>query len=168
MDKKTKDKLVIDKEVVLEKFSGKGGWTYARLPEIPNQNKPFGLKKVKGRIDDFEIDQYHLMPMGTGYLFLPVKAAIRKKIKKEAGDMVRVILYEDDAPLEIPDEFMLCLKDEPQAFQHFMSFSEIEQRKYINWVYSVKSENLRIERMVKAINKIAAGEKFKAKFFCLR
>jgi hypothetical protein len=41
---------------------------------------------VRGTIDDFEIRKYHLMPMGNGKFFLPVKAEIRKKIKKEAGD----------------------------------------------------------------------------------
>lgn len=168
MDKKTNDKLLIDKDVVLEKFPGKGGWTFARLTEIPNQDLPFGWKKVKGSIDDFEINQYHLMPMGTGYLFLPVKAATRKKIKKEVGDTVRVILYEDNAPLEIPHEFLLCLKDEPDALHNFMSFAEIEQKKYLNWIYSVKTEHLQVERMAKAINKISTGEKFKAKIFCMR
>lgn len=160
MEQDIKDKLLVDKEVVLEKFPGKGGWTYAPLPEIPNQKTPFGWKKVKGTIDNFKFNQYHLLPMGTGYLFFPVKAAIRKKIKKEAGDMVRIILFEDEAPFEIPEEFLLCLKDEPQALHYFQSFSESEQKKYISWIYSVKSENLKIERMADAINKILMGEKF--------
>lgn len=145
---------IVHKEMQLEKFPGKGGWTFARIPEILNQKTPFGWKKVKGNIDEYEISQYHLMPMGNGHLFLPVKASIRKKIKKEAGDWVYIILFEDNDPLTIPDEFVLCLQDEPQAFLNFKELSEQEQKKYINWIYNVKSESLRVERMAEAINKL--------------
>ncbi len=45
-----------DKIYLLEKFSGKGGWTFVRLPEIPTgQNTPFGWVKVHGTIDRYEI-----------------------------------------------------------------------------------------------------------------
>ena len=56
---------------------------------------PFGWVKVRGFIDEFELKQYKLMPMGAGKLFLPVNAAIRKKIKKQAGDTVKIVLYPD-------------------------------------------------------------------------
>lgn len=154
-----KEKHLIDKKILLEKFPGKGGWTYARLPEIdPEKKNRFGWRKVKGSIDDIEIKQYHLMPMGNGELFLPVKAEIRKKIKKEAGDIVHVILFSDDNPVQVPTEFELCLMDEPEAWKHFHNFPEQEQKKYINWIYSVKTEELKVERMAKAINKIQKGE----------
>jgi hypothetical protein len=72
---------VVDRICVLQKFPGKGGWTYAEIPELlQNKNTAFGWVTVKGSIDSFEINQYKLMPMGNGKLFLPVKASIRKKI----------------------------------------------------------------------------------------
>src|SRR5688572_32294459 len=80
------------------------------------------------------------MPMGNGKLFLPVKAGIRKKIGKEEGDYVHVILYPDTEPLEVPEEMLLCLKDEPAAFKFFNSISESEQKFYIQWIYSAKKE----------------------------
>jgi hypothetical protein len=150
---------IIQKEILLEKFPGKGGWTFARIPMILNQKNPFGWKKVRGSIDDYAFSQYHLMPMGNGHLFLPVKAAIRKKIKKEAGDMVKVILYSDVEPLKIPDDFILCLKDEPQAFRNFQNFSENDQSKYIKWIYSAKTIDQQIERMAEAINRILKDER---------
>ena len=59
----------IRKRCILEKWSGKGGWTFARVPEIPSDKKaPFVWVKVKGRIDSFELKQYRLMPMGDGTL----------------------------------------------------------------------------------------------------
>ena len=85
--------LLVNKEYQLKKFPGKGGWTFAGIPEVPqDKNAPFGWVKVCGSIDDYELKYYKLMPMGNGKLFLPVKAAIRKKIGKNAGDFVRIKL----------------------------------------------------------------------------
>jgi hypothetical protein len=151
-------KPLVDKKYVLEKYPGKGGWTYARIPEIlQSKNERFGWVRVKGSIDGFEIKQYHLMPMGDGQLFLPVKAEIRKKIKKQEGDSVHVILYSDNEPLEVPEELMLCLQDEPQALKFFNSISESNRKHYIDWIFSAKNEETKIERMAKAINNLAKG-----------
>lgn len=145
---------------MLEKFKGKGGWTYARIPEVTkNKNSPFGWVKVRGTIDGFEIKKYHLMPMGNGILFLPVKAEIRKKIKKDVGDYVHVVLFPDDEPLEVPEEMMLCLKDEPKALKFFNSLSESEQKFYIDWIYAAKKEETKIDRLAKTVNRLLLGLK---------
>jgi len=151
---------LVNKKYILEKFPGKGGWTFARIPEILQDKKAhFGWVKVKGTIDGFEIKKYHLMPMGDGKLFLPVKAEIRKKIKKTEGDYVHIVLYPDNEPLEIPEEMLLCLRDEPDALKFFNSLSESEQKYYVQWVYSAKKEETKVNRLAKTINKLAAGEK---------
>lgn len=156
----TQEEPLLNRTIQLEKFPGKGGWTFARIPEIPqDKNNSFGWRKVKGFIEGVEIRQYHLMPLGNGQLFLPVKAAIRKKIKKEEGDWIKVVLYPDPGPLQVPEEFTICLKDDPLAWQHFQQFSEQEKKKYTDWIYGVKTEDLKIERMAQAVNKIAMGEK---------
>lgn len=153
-------KPLVDKECLLEKYPGKGGWTFARISEIKqDKHAHFGWVKVRGTIDGFEIRKYHLMPMGDGNLFLPVKAEIRKKIKKEAGDFVRVILFPDTEPLEIPEEMLLCLQDEPKAFKFFKTLSESEQKFYIQWIYSAKREETKIDRLAKSINKLMKCEK---------
>jgi len=155
------EKPLINKKYRLEKFKGKGGWTFARIPEIPqDKNTPFGWVKVKGSIDGVEFKKYHLMPMGNGKLFLPVKADIRKKIKKEEGDFVHVILYPDHEPLEVPQEMLACLQDEPNALKFFNSLSEGEQKYYIEWVYSAKTEETKVNRMAETINKLSRREKF--------
>lgn len=148
-------KPLVNQSYLLEKFSGKGGWTYARIPEIPQDKKAhFGWVKVRGTIDGYEIKRYHLMPMGNGSLFLPVKAEIRKKIKKKEGDYVHVILYPDSEPLEIPQEMFLCLQEEPLALKFFQSLSESEQNDYIQWIFSAKKEETKIVRLAKAIDKL--------------
>ena len=155
------EKPLINKKFQLEKYPGKGGWTYAVLPGFSIKDKtPFGWLKVRGFIDDFEIKSYNLMPIKGGKLFLPVKAEIRKKIKKEAGDWVKVILYPDFSAIEIPEELLLCLKDEPIAYKNFLSYTEGEQRAFINWIYSAKREETRIERIAKTLAMVSRGLKF--------
>lgn len=151
-------KPIIRKKYKLEKFPGKGGWTYATIPEISQDPKqPFGWVKVKGTIDDHVISNYKLMPMGNGKLFLPIKASIRKSIGKEAGDDVLITLYPDNDPISVPADFLACLKDEPKAYTHFFELKEGEQKQYIDWINEAKKETTRTERMAKAITKIAAG-----------
>ena len=151
---------LVDKEYVLEKIAGKGGWTFARIPEILQDKKaPFGWVKVRGTIDGYEIRKCHLMPMGNGNLFLPVKAEIRKKINKKEGDIVHVILFKDDEPLEIPEEMLLCLEEEPQALTFFNKLTESEQKFYIQHIYSAKKEETKIVRLAKTINKLVKGLK---------
>jgi uncharacterized protein YdeI (YjbR/CyaY-like superfamily) len=116
--------------------------------------------KVKGCIDGFEIKKYHLMPMGNGKLFLPVKAEIRKKIKKQAGDCVHVILYGDNEPLEVPDELLLCLQDEPEAFQFFKSLNEKEQHNYVKWIYSAKTDQTKVDRIAITLDRLSGHRKF--------
>ena len=50
------EKAAVDRECLLKKWPGKGGWTYAEIPEIPQDRKaPFGWVTVKGWIDDYEL-----------------------------------------------------------------------------------------------------------------
>ena len=97
--------------------------------------------------------------MGDGRLFLPVRAEIRKKIGKKEGDWVHVILFPDNEPLEIPEEMLLCLEDEPKALKFFNRLSDSEQKFYIQWVYSAKKEETKIDRLAKTINRLTKGLK---------
>ncbi len=146
---KRDEKPLVDAKYLLEKFPGKGGWTYAEIPEIlQNKNNPFGWVVVKGRIDDYIISNYKLMPMGGGKLFLPVKAEIRKKIKKKEGDFVNVVLYPDNSEIKIPNEIIECFKTEsPQLFEKFKSLTQGEQKTFLDWIYQAKTEDTKINRI---------------------
>jgi len=157
-----KEKPLVNKKYQLHKFQMKGGWTYAEIPEVlQSKNTPFGWVRVKGFIDDYELKQYKLMPMGNGKLFLPVKAAIRKKIKKEAGDFVHVILYADESPLEIPTEIVECFKNESaKIYETFLSFTEGEQKSYLDWIRDAKTDETKAERIAKMMDKLSQGKKY--------
>jgi hypothetical protein len=155
MDVTSNEKPLVDQDYLLQKMEGKGGWTYAAIPEIvQDKHAYFGLLKVKGTIDDYEIVNYHLMPMGNGQLFLSVKAEIRKKIGKKEGDWVHVTLYSQELPTVVPDDFLLCLQDEPVAYQKFQQLSESEQKTMMDWIYSVKRDEQKVERIAQTLDKL--------------
>lgn len=147
---------LLHKKIMLEKIPGKGGWTYAPLPEItPGEDTPFGWRRVHVIIDGIELRHYHLMSMGNGQLFLPVKAAIRKKIKKNLGDWVEITIYpEEDAVYKIPDDLEACLKDEPLAWKQFSLLSLNEQIRWVKWIEAPSGENTRISRISHLIEQL--------------
>jgi len=148
---------------LLDKFPGKGGWTYTLIPEIPpDPHAPFGWVRVRGTIDGVEIRDYHLMPWygGSELLFLSVKAALRKRIKKEAGETIHVVLYRDDDPLEVPDELLACIADDAEARRFFDSLTDGERHRFVKWIYSAKGEKTRVERMAKTVAALAEHKKF--------
>jgi Bacteriocin-protection, YdeI or OmpD-Associated/Domain of unknown function (DUF1905) len=151
---------IINQQYILKKMEMKGGWTYVELPEIPKYLKqPFGWVPVKGTIDGFEIKQFKLWTLASGNMFMPVKAEIRKKIKKEGGDPVHIILFYDDSPLVVPDEFLMCLVESPKAYSVFQSFSQTSQKHYVDWIYATKNVETRVNRIAKAIEKLENGLK---------
>lgn len=158
------DRPLVNKKYLLEKYPVKGGWTYAAIPEVLQDKKAlFGWVKVKGFIDNFEINNYKLMPMGNGKLFLPLKADIRKKIGKQAGDYVTVILYEDNNPTEIPEELLQCLIDDPTAYKTFLSYTDGQQKEFIDWIYSAKTDETKVDRITETLKKLLLKKKLRDK-----
>jgi len=152
---------LVNGKYLLERFQGKGGWTYVVIPEVlQNKKAPFGWVTVKGTIDQYELKNYRLMPMGNGRLFLPVKAEIRKKIGKQEGDYVHLTLYADHLQREIPEELLLCLMDDPVAHQTFLSYPDGEQRAFIDWIYSAKKEDTKVDRIARTLDKLSKGQRF--------
>ena len=63
--------------------------------QIPNSVGVFGgLRSVRvdARVDEILVENMGLMPTGSGELMLSVSAALRKKLGKNVGDQVNVII----------------------------------------------------------------------------
>jgi hypothetical protein len=77
----------------LHKGDAPGAWTCVVLDDVPELFGTRGLVKVRGAIDGEPFDGA-LMAQGDGTHRLPVRAALRKAIGKQAGDTVHVRIDE--------------------------------------------------------------------------
>ena len=141
------EKPLVDKDYILFKIGGKGGWTFVEIPEIPMPKTSFGMLKVKGKIDDYEFSNLNMMPIGNGNIGLPIKSAIRKKIKNKT-------------PLIIPEELLLCMEYEEGALEKFETYSDGQKKAFIDWINSAKTEQTKADRIAKTILKVLNEDKF--------
>jgi hypothetical protein len=144
--------LLIEGNFVLEKFPGKGGWTFVRVPiEILASRNYFGMIRICGRIDQYEFEGKHLMPMGNGFVFLPISKPIRTAIGKEQGDSVRLELMREAVPSQIPEELIDCLNDDPGKLHLFEKLAKSDQKRWIEYIYSANSPEVKADRIVKLL-----------------
>jgi hypothetical protein len=147
-------------EVTLEKFPGKGGWTFAPVGLLPFKVKThFGNLKVCGQLDEVVLAEAHLMPMGKGLRFLPVNAELRKKLGKQAGDVVHMQLFvvEESEALSVSmEDFTECLAEVPAALGAFQGLGESEQQAWLAWVTQAEGDEQRVARIEQALAQLSA------------
>ena len=143
-----------------DKQGEKTGWTYIEISATqahklkPNTKVSF---RVKGKLDDFQIEKTALIPMGDGKFILPINATMRRGIKKKHGDKLKVTLEEDDREIDLSADLITCLKDEPQAYTFFKSLSKGHQQYFSKWIESAKTTQTKTKRIVMAV--IALSQK---------
>lgn len=155
---------MIELTATLLQFGEKGektGWTYLQIPaaiaqEIkPNNKLSF---RVKGFLDGLAVNGLALVPMGEGDFILPVKAALRKAIRKEKGAMVKLQLEIDlDFKIEMPADLAECFADEPAALQNFNKLPKSHRHYYFKWINEAKTEPTRVKRIAATLDAACKG-----------
>jgi hypothetical protein len=140
------------------KFAEQGektGWSYIRIPAALAQQLMPGNKKsfrVKGKLDDHPIKSVALLPMGEGDFIMPLKAEMRKILRKQKGDSLQIELDVDKKPIEPPKDLLECLADEPRAREYFISLPKSHQNYFGNWIKSAKTEETRARRIARVVD----------------
>lgn len=114
-----------------------------------------GIKKgyrVKGFLDNIEIQQAAMIPMGNGSFILPLNSELRKKIKKGKGARLRVTLSLDDSEVIMDADFLACLEDEPVAKEFFYKLPPSHRSYFSKWISSAKSDKTKAKRIILTVN----------------
>lgn len=131
-----------------------GGGVFIPFPY--DAKKEFGKGRVPIRCKiDSEPYRGTMVKYGTPFHIIIVLKAIREKIKKSAGDKVKVWLVEDteERTIEVPADFKKLLKKN-KAEQRFNKMSYTHRKEWMLWINDAKKEETRLRRMEKAIDKL--------------
>ena len=72
--------------------------------------------------------------------------------------MVHIVLYSDEHLDELPDEIMECFQYESKkVFQNYLSLSNYEQKVYIDWIYDAKTDDMKVSRIIKMMERLKSG-----------
>ena len=141
----------------------KTGWSYIRIPAALAEKLMSGVRKsfrVKGRLDEHAIEKVALLPMGEGDFIMPLKANVRKTLRKQKGDSLRVELEVDKAVIKPPKDLMECLADEPEALAYFKTLPKSHQNYFGNWVREAKTEGTRTKRLASVVMAMTRRQNF--------
>jgi Domain of unknown function (DUF1905)/Bacteriocin-protection, YdeI or OmpD-Associated len=132
-----------------------GAWTIVITPlDVKKIFGKNGHVRVKGTIDGCPFDDTSLMPMGTGEHCMPIKADVRKIIRKQAGDIIEISLEEDFSELIIPAELLEAFEASLEAKKMFNAYSPSQKRIYAKYITSSKRKETREKRAVESVLKM--------------
>jgi len=96
--------------------------------------------------------------MGDGNFILPLNSAMRKAIGKKEGDTLKVKMELDGRPLTLSSEFIMCLKDDPRAYDFFKTLPKSHQAYFSKWIESAKTIATKTKRITMAVIALGSGQ----------
>ena len=150
-------------EATIEKFDQQGektGWTFfligADAAQVLNPDVKVSYR-VKGFLDQIEIKQVAIIPMGNGEFILPLNAGLRKQLKKLKGHTLTVNIEVDDSEILLNQDFVECLQDDVAATNYFNSLPKSHQNYYSKYIDSAKTDSTKAKRIAQVIHAMSFG-----------
>jgi len=143
-------------KAVLQKHEG----IDAAFIEIPfNIEKEFGQKRVKVTATFDGVPYRGSILTMQGHTFIGVTREIRARISKNAGEEVAVTIEKDEAPrtVEIPDDLKEGLSRDVDAAGFFGTLSYTNQKNFIHWIVSSKTQLTREKRIQETLSMLSRG-----------
>lgn len=148
--------IVQDQELVLQHWPGKGAWTYHLvIPDSRAIPGTWGSIKVSGTIDDYVVEARNLAPRKNQDKILSVNAAMRQHLGKQAGDTVRVTLYQETATCRSDEASILACLEDAGVLVQFRTCSAKDQQAILYGVLSqpdVASQEKKILATIAALS----------------
>lgn len=135
-------KTHIDKLSYLKTF-------YLEIPaSVVKQIGGIGKQRLFCEVNKTVKFQCGLIALGEGKAYISINSKRMKEAGVGFGDMVNVILSEDNSEygVEIPEELAELFKQDPEGKKRFDLLTPGKQRYILNYVASVKSPQLRVDR----------------------
>ncbi len=100
-----------------------------------------------------------LVPIGNGEHAIHIRKEILKKIGKQEGDEVQMLVEEDLSPrvLEIPDDFQWLLDEDPDLKAKFNELAFSYKAGIIEYINQAKRPETRAQRIADFIQRIKIG-----------
>lgn len=132
--------------------------------EIPfNVEEVFGAKRVKVKaVFDGMAYRGSIVRM-SGCFMIGMTQALRKSIGKNPGDIVEVTVEKDEEErvVEMSEDFINALEQNPSAKAFFETLSFTNKKEYSQWIGSAKRKEIRNARIEGAIQMLAESKKLK-------
>jgi hypothetical protein len=150
-------------KAIIQKFEKNGektGWSFIYIPiDVSEAMEPGNRKgfRVKGILDKFPIEGVALIPMGGGEFIMPINASMRKGTHKLMGSTLAVSIEVDPKEYELNSDFVLCLEDDPRAYEYYKSLTKSHQNYFSKWIDSAKTEITKSKRITQSIQALSMG-----------
>jgi len=144
--------IVKDQVVVIQHWPGKGAWTYHLV--IPNSRDlpgTWGHLKVSGTLDDYAVQGRNLAPRKNEDKMLSLNATIRQHLGKQAGDSVRVTLYQEAANLLSEEADVLACLEEANVLAQFRARSGQDRQTILRDVLAQPDEASQEKKLLATI-----------------
>lgn len=130
---------------------------YVEFPyDVEKEFATKGQVKVKASFDGIPY-RGSLANMGHSCHILGITQKIRKDMNKQPGDIVHVVIQQDDEPrvIEVPEDLKVKLEENNGAKDFFESLSFSNKKKFVDWITSAKKAETREKRLEEAVEMLS-------------